>query len=111
MGGAEGGSLSSMAVSEAIFPELLNEQVNKYDEFMSGANGLVPEKITERPKRRLKAMELLRTEIMAMVEEVNEKVIDINKTVRANMYSPTTDEGFLEIDPADYEDCFDVDVT
>ena len=45
-----------------------------------------------------------------MVDIVNSKVIEINETVRANQYSATTDEGFLEIDPEDYEDCFDVDV-
>ena len=50
-----GGSQSS--ISEAIFPELLNEQVSKYEEFMRGADSLVPDKILERPQRRLKAME------------------------------------------------------
>ena len=53
--GVEGGSESQ--ISEAIFPDLLNEQHMKYDEFQSGANVLVPEKVTDRPKRRLKAIE------------------------------------------------------
>ena len=47
---------------------------------------------------------------MNMVDTVNQKVIEINETVRANQYSAATDEGFLEIDPEDYEDCFDIDV-
>lgn len=46
-GGVEGGSQSS--ISDAIFPELLNEQFSKYDRFMGSADVLVPEKILERP--------------------------------------------------------------
>ena len=44
-------------ISDAIFPDLLNEQVSKYGQFMGGADVLVPEKVLERPKRRLKAMQ------------------------------------------------------
>lgn len=44
---------SRSGYSDAIFPKLLNEQVDKYGQFKKGADILVPEKITERPKRRL----------------------------------------------------------
>lgn len=40
-----------------IFPNLLNSQVGKYEEFMGDADVLVPETILERPRRRLKAIE------------------------------------------------------
>ena len=103
-----GGSQSS--ISEAIFPELLNEQHSKYDEFMSGADALVPEKILERPQRRLKALEDLREEILTATNEVNDKINTIFSRIKENVYSQHTDEGLLEVDFAEYEDCYFVDV-
>ena len=67
-GGVEGGSQST--ISEAIFPELLNEQYSKYDKFMGNADVLVPEKILERPQRRLKEMEKLRKELFTATLDV-----------------------------------------
>ena len=77
---------ASSGVSEAIFPELLNEQVSKYEEFMSSADALVPDKILERPQRRLRAMEELREEIVTASEEVNQKINDIFSKLKANAY-------------------------
>ena len=97
-------------MSEAIFPELLNEQVSKYEEFMSSADALVPEKILERPQRRLKAIEALREEIVTASEEVNQKINEIFSKLKGNAYSQHTDEGLLEIEFEEYEDCFFVDM-
>ena len=105
-----GGQKSSATVSEAIFPELLNEQVSKYEDFMSNADALVPEKILERPQRRLKAIEALREEIVTASEEVNEKINEIFSKLKASAYSQHTDEGILEIEIEEYEDCFFVDI-
>ena len=65
-GGVEGGARAgaSGSVNEAIFPDLVNTQVDKYQEFIGGADVLVPEKVVERPRRRLKAMEQLRKELL-----------------------------------------------
>ena len=84
--GSLAGNKSASAVSEAIFPELLNEQVSKYEEFMSSADALVPDKILERPQRRLKAMEDLREEIVTASEEVNQKINEIFSKLKANAY-------------------------
>ena len=109
-GGVGAGQKSSATVSEAIFPELLNEQVSKYEDFMSNADAFVPEKILERPQRRLKAIEALREEIVTASEEVNEKINEIFSKLKASAYSQHTDEGLLEIEIEEYEDCFFVDI-
>ena len=101
---------SQSSISEAIFPELLNEQVSKYDEFMNNADELVPDKILERPQRRLKEMEVLREELLTATAEVNYKINMICSKVKENAYTQHTDEGVLEVDFAEYEDCFFVDV-
>lgn len=77
---------------------------------MSGADALVPDKILERPQRRLKAMEELREELVAAATEVNDKINSIFNRLKENVYSQHTDEGLLEVDFAEYEDCFFVDV-
>ena len=51
-------------ITGEIFPNLLNTQVGKYEEFMGDADVLVPETILERPRRRLKSIEKLREELM-----------------------------------------------
>ena len=56
-------------------------------------------------------MEQLRKEVLKATNEANEKVIEIFQTIQANIYCPQTDEGFLEIDFAEYEDCYFIDVT
>ena len=40
-------------VSEALFPDLIKTQYNKYQDFMGGADQFVPEVILERPRKRL----------------------------------------------------------
>ena len=82
--GVEG---DSQLVTESIFPELLNAQHDKYDTFKSDANVLLPEKITDRPKRRLRHMEQLRTDLMGMIDDVNEKVAEINRTIKDNQFN------------------------
>lgn len=57
-------------ISSNIFPSLLNTQVGKYEEFMGDADVLVPETIMERPRRRLKAIEALREELMTETEDI-----------------------------------------
>lgn len=42
--------------------------------------------------------------------EVNSKIEWIYSTVRANSFQQATEEGILEIDFAEYEDCFFADV-
>ena len=44
-------------ISGNIFPTLLNDQVDKYQDFMTDADVLVPETIINRPQRRLRAFE------------------------------------------------------
>ena len=44
---------------------------------MSGADALVPEKILERPKRRLQTMEDLRDELLIATNEANDKINEI----------------------------------
>ena len=107
----EGGGSTSNVVSEAIFPELLNEQVGKYNQFMTGADTLVPSRILERPMRRLQVMEDLRADILTRTEEVNAKINEIYKSIHVNMFNPSTDEGVLEIDFSEYDDCYFVDTT
>lgn len=97
-------------MGEAIFPDLLNEQVSKYEEFMNKAEPYVPERILERPQRRLKAMEELREEIVTASQEVNEKIDAIYSKLKANVYCQDTDQGLLEIEYEEYEDCFFVDI-
>ena len=78
---------------------------------MSSADALVPDKILERPQRRLKAMEELREEIVTASEEVNQKINEIFSKLKANAYQQHTDEGLLEIEFEEYEDCYFVDIT
>ncbi len=57
-------------ISGDIFPGLLNAQVGKYEEFMGDADVLVPETILDRPRRRLRALEKLREELVASTEDI-----------------------------------------
>ena len=50
-------SQQDKVITGEIFPNLLNTQVGKYEEFMGDADVLVPETILERPRRRLKSIE------------------------------------------------------
>ena len=93
-----------------IFPNLLNDQVGKYEEFMGDADVLVPETILDRPRRRLKGLEKLREDIMAVAEEVQIKVTTIYNMVHENIFNEQTDEGYLEIEQQLYEKCFTVRV-
>ena len=77
---------------------------------MSGADALVPEKILERPKRRLQTMEDLRDELLIATNEANDKINEIFSKLQGNAYNQQTDEGVLEVEFAEYEDCFYVDV-
>jgi len=91
-----------------IFPNLLNTQVGKYEEFMGDADVLVPETILERPRRRLKSIEALREELMVATEDVESRIIHIYNRLHDNVYSEQTDEGYLEIEVEKYERCFHV---
>ena len=51
--------------------------MGKYEEFMGDADVLVPETILERPRRRLKAIEKLREELMTATEDVKNRVTNI----------------------------------
>ena len=84
--------------------------MDKYGEFMGTADVLIPEKILERPRRRLKAVEALRADILDKTMAVNQKVEEIYTLVKTNMFSAETDEGFLEKDFTEYDDCFFVDI-
>lgn len=55
-------------------------------------------------------MEQLRTELLYDTEEVNKLVKAIYAKIRANGYNETSDEGLLEVDFAEYEDCYFTDV-
>ena len=81
-----------------IFPNLLNDQVGKYEEFMGDADVLVPETILDRPRRRLKGLEKLREEIMGVAEIVQSKVTLIYNLIHENIHNEQTDEGYLEIE-------------
>lgn len=105
--GVEGGASQ---VDDGIFPGLLNEQASKYNEFKANADVLVPEKILERPQRRLEALTKLKQELGGMAREIDNKINELFTTVRINRYDPETDEGLLEVDFAEYEDCFFSDV-
>ena len=61
-------------ITGEIFPNLLNTQVGKYEEFMGDADVLVPETILERPRRRLQAIERLREDLMSQTEDVQNRV-------------------------------------
>ena len=70
---------------------------------------LVPEKILSRPQRRLAEMEQLRTDLLYETDEVNKRIKGIQAKISANLYNEATDEGLLELDFAEYEDCFFID--
>lgn len=74
-------------ITGEIFPNLLNTQVGKYEEFMGDADVLVPETILERPRRRLKSIEKLREDIMTATEEVQQKIILIYQLLHDNVYN------------------------
>lgn len=93
-----------------IFPNLLNTQVGKYEEFMGDADVLVPETILERPRRRLKSIERLREDLMSLTEDVHTRVQHIYRVLQANAYNDVTDEGYLEFSIDSYEKCYQVDV-
>ena len=97
-------------ISGDIFPGLLNAQVGKYEEFMGDADVLVPETILDRPRKRLRALENLREELVDSTQEIQRKIINIYNRFRENVYSEQTDEGFLEIEVESYEKCFHVDL-
>lgn len=61
------------AVSEQIFPELLNAQKKKYKEFLGGADHYVGDVILERPKKRLECAESLRDELLKLNGELKDK--------------------------------------
>ena len=84
--------------------------MGKYEEFMGDADVLVPETILDRPRRRLKGLEKLREDIMAVAEEVQIKVTNIYNMVHENIFNEQTDEGYLEIEQQLYEKCFTVRV-
>ena len=71
---------------------------------------LVPEKILSRPQRRLEAMEQLRVELLDETDEVIKRIDAIQAKIQSNLYNEASDEGLLDIDFAEYEDCFFVDV-
>ena len=77
---------------------------------MGDADVLVPETILDRPRRRLKGLEKLREDIMAVAEEVQIKVTNIYNMVHENIFNEQTDEGYLEIEQQLYEKCFTVRV-
>ena len=70
---------------------------------------LVPEKILSRPQRRLAEMEQLRTDLLYETDEANKRIKGIQAKISANLYNEATDEGLLELDFAEYEDCFFID--
>ena len=57
-------------MTEEIFPSLISTQVQKYQEFMGGADVFVPEVILERPRTRLNALEVLRDEVIGLNDEI-----------------------------------------
>lgn len=73
-------------ISGDIFPNLLNNQSERYEEFMTDADILVPETILERPRRRLKAFEEIKPELVEAIEVANEKIDIIHKRLRENAY-------------------------
>ena len=64
-----------------IFPNLLNQQVGKYEEFMGDADLLVPETILDRPRRKMKQFEMMREDIMKIAEEVQQRVLYIYQKI------------------------------
>ena len=70
----------------------------------------MPDKILNRPQRRLQAFEELRLELIKETGDINKKIKDICMKIKANIYNEASDEGLLELDFAEYEDCFFVDV-
>ena len=84
--------------------------MDKYGEFKRCADVLVPERILDRPTRRLKAMEQLRAELIQATDDVNRRIKEIYVKIQTNLYKEDAAEGLLEIDFANYEDCFYVDV-
>ena len=63
-----------------------------------------------RPQRRLEAMEQLRAELLDETDEVIKRIDAIQAKIQSNLYNEASDEGLLDIDFAEYEDCFFVDV-
>lgn len=53
----------------------------------------------------------LRQELITAAKEVNTKIEWIFSTIRTNAYQASADDGLLEVDFADYEDCFFADVS
>ena len=66
-------STGGLTVTEDIFPSLIQTQVQKYQEFMGGADVFVPEVILERPRSRLNALETLRDEIVGLNDDIQRK--------------------------------------
>ena len=77
---------------------------------MGDADVLVPETILDRPRRRLRAMEKLREELVNATEDIQQRIINIYNRFRENVYSEQTDEGYLEIQVDSYEKCFHVEL-
>ena len=95
--------------TEEIFPSLLDNQISKYQEFMGGADVFVPEVILDRPRKRLAEVETLREEILHLNEEIRQKQEQILNKIHSNVYNEATDEGYLEIDVREYEECYHID--
>ena len=84
--------------------------MGKYEEFMGDADVLVPETIMERPRRRLKAIEALREELMAETDGVQARILHIYNRLHENVFNEKSDEGLLEIQVENYEKCFNIEV-
>ena len=54
-------------------------------------------------------MQQLREELLQSADEVNRKVNEIYTRLRQNEWNEQTDEGLLEVDFTEYEDCFLID--
>ena len=54
---------------------------------MGDADVLVPETILDRPRRRLKAIESLREDLMSQTEEVQNRITRIYNLLQSNVYN------------------------
>lgn len=77
---------------------------------MGDADVLVPETILERPRKRMKGLEVFRDEMLEAAEEIQTRIINIYQRFRDTAFNAQTDEGYLEIDIVQYERCFHIDL-
>jgi len=54
-------------------------------------------------------MEQLRTELIFDTDDVNKRVKAIQIKIKENTYNETSGEGLIDLEFAEYEDCFFVD--